>query len=66
MAAIRRCAWSHSDPLMVAYHDEEWGMPVHDDRRLFEFLALDGFQAGLSWAIILKREFPFCVSEFLL
>lgn len=52
-----RCAWAGTDPLMVAYHDEEWGVPVHDDRKLFEFLVLDAFQAGLSWKTILhKRE----------
>jgi DNA-3-methyladenine glycosylase I len=52
-----RCAWSGDDPLMVAYHDKEWGVPVHDDRVLFEFLILEGAQAGLSWRTILnKRE----------
>src|SRR5256886_5593760 len=52
-----RCGWAGEDPLMVAYHDEEWGVPVHDDRTLFEFLALEGAQAGLSWNTILnKRE----------
>jgi DNA-3-methyladenine glycosylase I len=52
-----RCAWSGSDPQMIAYHDEEWGVPVHDDRRLFELLILEGAQAGLSWRTILaKRE----------
>ncbi|HEX9729165.1 MAG TPA: DNA-3-methyladenine glycosylase I [Gemmatimonadales bacterium] len=52
-----RCGWSEVNDLMRAYHDTEWGVPVHDDRRLFEFLVLDAFQAGLSWAIILnKRE----------
>lgn len=52
-----RCAWSGEDPLMIAYHDEEWGAPVHDDRTLFEFLILEGAQAGLSWKTILhKRE----------
>lgn len=51
-----RC-WGGSDPLMTAYHDTEWGAPLHDDRRLFEFLVLEGMQAGLSWATILhKRE----------
>ena len=54
---MHRCAWAGSDPLMIAYHDEEWGVPVHDDRKLFEFLVLDTFQAGLSWRTILnKRE----------
>ena len=52
-----RCAWVGKDPLMIKYHDEEWGRPVHDDRKLFEFLVLDAFQAGLSWSCILnKRE----------
>lgn len=52
-----RCAWAGEDPLMVQYHDQEWGRPVHDDRVLFEFLLLEGAQAGLSWRTILnKRE----------
>ncbi len=52
-----RCAWPGTDPLMLAYHDEEWGTPLHDDRLLFEFLILEGAQAGLSWRTILnKRE----------
>jgi DNA-3-methyladenine glycosylase I len=52
-----RCTWAESSPLMAAYHDTEWGVPVHDDRKHFEFLILDAFQAGLSWAIVLaKRE----------
>jgi DNA-3-methyladenine glycosylase I len=52
-----RCTWPGTDPLMLAYHDEEWGTPLHDDRRLFEFLILEGAQAGLSWRTILnKRE----------
>jgi DNA-3-methyladenine glycosylase I len=51
-----RCAWVGTDPLYVAYHDQEWGVPLHDDRLLFEFLILDGMQAGLSWAIILKKR----------
>ncbi|HJN92564.1 MAG TPA: DNA-3-methyladenine glycosylase I, partial [Dehalococcoidia bacterium] len=49
-------AWSSDDPLMVAYHDEDWGVPMHDDRQLFEMLTLEGAQAGLSWATILKRR----------
>jgi len=54
---VRRCHWAGGDPKMVAYHDQEWGRPVHDDRTLFEFLILEGAQAGLSWATILsKRE----------
>jgi DNA-3-methyladenine glycosylase I len=51
-----RCAWCTSDPLYLHYHDEEWGVPVHDDRRLFEMLILEGAQAGLSWLTILKRR----------
>ena len=52
-----RCEWAGTDPLYVAYHDEEWGVPVHDDCKLFEFLILEGAQAGLSWSTILnKRE----------
>jgi len=54
---VERCAWAGSDPLMVAYHDEEWGVPCFDDDELFERLMLEGFQAGLSWSTILnKRE----------
>lgn len=54
---ITRCAWAGSDPLYVQYHDEEWGVPAHDDRHLFEMLILEGAQAGLSWSTILnKRE----------
>lgn len=53
----RRCAWPGVDPLMIEYHDREWGVPVRDDRKLFEYLVLDAFQAGLSWRTILhKRE----------
>jgi len=52
-----RCNWGNSNPLMIKYHDEEWGVPLHDDRKLFEFFVLEGFQAGLSWQIVLnKRE----------
>jgi len=51
-----RCAWCTSDPLYLAYHDREWGVPVHDDRHLFEMLILEGAQAGLSWLTILKRR----------
>jgi len=54
---MKRCEWPGNNELMTKYHDEEWGTPVHDDRKLFEFLVLDAFQAGLSWQIILnKRE----------
>lgn len=52
---LKRCGWAKTD-LSIAYHDEEWGVPVHDDRKLFEFLILEGAQAGLSWEIILKRR----------
>jgi len=52
----KRCGWCGNDPLYVAYHDEEWGVPVHDDRRLLEFLTLEGAQAGLSWLTILKKR----------
>jgi DNA-3-methyladenine glycosylase I len=52
-----RCDWSLGHPLMIEYHDTEWGVPVHDDRKLFEFLVLDAAQAGLSWrTVLLKRE----------
>ncbi len=55
--SAKRCAWPSEDPLMIAYHDEEWGVPVMEDRKHFEFLVLDCFQAGLSWRTILyKRE----------
>lgn len=50
------CSWPNNDPLMIRYHDEEWGVPVHDDRLHFEFMVLDAFQAGLSWAIVLKKR----------
>jgi DNA-3-methyladenine glycosylase I len=56
MSGMTRCAWAGTDPLMVAYHDDEWGVPVHDDRVLFEFLILEGAQAGLSWSTILRRR----------
>jgi len=54
-----RCGWSGTDPLMVAYHDREWGAPVHDDRRHFEFLVLEAAQAGLSWSIVLRKREAF-------
>jgi DNA-3-methyladenine glycosylase I len=53
---IPRCEWCGSDPLYLAYHDLEWGVPVHDDRRLFEMLTLEGAQAGLSWLTILRKR----------
>ena len=51
-----RCAWPGNSELMTAYHDNEWGVPLHDDRKLFEFLILDAFQAGLSWLTILNKR----------
>ncbi len=57
METKTRCAWPSDDKLMLKYHDKEWGVPLHNDRKLFEFLTLEGFQAGLSWRTILyKRE----------
>ncbi|MHA2424477.1 MAG: DNA-3-methyladenine glycosylase I [Candidatus Thorarchaeota archaeon] len=57
MAKKKRCGWAPLDDLLyVKYHDEEWGVPVHDDRMLFEFLLLEGFQAGLSWITILRKR----------
>jgi len=53
---VMRCAWAGKDPLYQAYHDKEWGVPVHDDRLLFEFLILEGAQAGLSWLTILRKR----------
>ncbi|MGO9834064.1 MAG: DNA-3-methyladenine glycosylase I [Polyangiaceae bacterium] len=53
---LRRCAWVTADPLYLRYHDEEWGIPVHDDDRLFEMLILEGAQAGLSWLTVLRKR----------
>jgi DNA-3-methyladenine glycosylase I len=55
-AELKRCAWVTADPLYQEYHDREWGIPVHDDRTLFEFLILEGAQAGLSWLTVLKKR----------
>lgn len=52
----QRCTWPATNPDMIRYHDEEWGVPLHDDLKLFEFMVLDAFQAGLSWAIVLKKR----------
>ena len=52
----KRCSWTYKDPLLIKYHDKEWGVPIHDDRKIFEFLVLEGFQAGLSWLTILKKR----------
>ncbi|MCI0449680.1 MAG: DNA-3-methyladenine glycosylase I [Chlorobi bacterium] len=57
---LNRCPWCGSDPLYVRYHDKEWGVPVHNDKKLFEFLVLEGFQAGLSWRTILYKRENFC------
>jgi DNA-3-methyladenine glycosylase I len=54
--SLIRCEWVGTDPLSIAYHDQEWGVPVHDDRKLFEFLILEGMQAGLSWMTILRKR----------
>ncbi len=53
---LARCSWANGSDLYIAYHDEEWGVPVHDDRRFFEFLILEGAQAGLSWSTILNKR----------
>ena len=53
---IKRCTWAGNDPLYQKYHDDEWGVPVHDDRKLFEMLILEGAQAGLSWITILRKR----------
>jgi len=55
----QRCGWPGDDPLMIRYHDEEWGVPVHDDRKWFEFIILDAFQAGLSWKTVLHKRKAF-------
>ena len=52
----KRCSWAGSDPVYISYHDEEWGVPLHDDQRLFEFLILEGAQAGLSWITVLRKR----------
>ncbi|MEK6917631.1 MAG: DNA-3-methyladenine glycosylase I [Nanoarchaeota archaeon] len=53
---MKRCEWPGQNQLMIDYHDKEWGVPLYDDRKLFEFLVLDAFQAGLSWEIVLKKR----------
>ena len=53
---LKRCSWCASDPIYIAYHDNEWGRPVHDDNKLFEKICLEGFQAGLSWLTILRKR----------
>jgi DNA-3-methyladenine glycosylase I len=59
MKEIVRCSWAESDPLLRAYHDEEWGVPEHDSHALWEKLMLDGFQAGLSWLTVLRKRDAF-------
>jgi DNA-3-methyladenine glycosylase I len=57
MRKLKRCPWPADDPLMIEYHDKEWGVPLHDDTKIYEFIVLEGMQAGLSWATVLhKRE----------
>ncbi|MBI2093703.1 MAG: DNA-3-methyladenine glycosylase I [Candidatus Omnitrophica bacterium] len=56
---IQRCAWAHEPSIMQVYHDTEWGVPLHDDQKLFEFLILEGMQAGLSWLTVLKKREAF-------
>ncbi len=56
VSTTKRCSWCGDDPLYVAYHDTEWGVPIHDDRKLFEFIILEGAQAGLSWLTVLRKR----------
>ncbi len=56
MKNMKRCPWPGNDPLMIDYHDNEWGVPLHDDGKLYEFLVLEGMQAGLSWSIVLRKR----------
>ncbi|MHB8379849.1 MAG: DNA-3-methyladenine glycosylase I [Acidimicrobiales bacterium] len=56
---VQRCTWVGSDAMMIAYHDTEWGVPVHDDQKLFEFMVLDSMQAGLSWRVVLQKRANF-------
>ena len=56
MKNVKRCPWPLDDPLMIAYHDTEWGVPLHDDRKLYEYIVLDGAQAGLSWRTVLRKR----------
>ena len=59
---IQRCAWASDDPLLIAYHDKECGVPVHEDKKLFEFLILEGVQAGLSWLTVLRKRGNYCAA----
>jgi DNA-3-methyladenine glycosylase I len=56
MKKFKRCPWTGEDPLMISYHDIEWGVPLHEDRRIYEFIVLEGMQAGLSWATVLRKR----------
>lgn len=56
MSQLKRCPWPNTDPLMIEYHDTEWGVPLHDDRKIFEFIVLEGMQAGLSWSTVLRKR----------
>lgn len=56
---VKRCSWCNTDPIYISYHDTEWGVPIYDDQLLFEFLILEGMQAGLSWYTILKKREAF-------
>jgi len=60
--ALKRCGWSSQDPLLIVYHDEEWGVPVHEDNRLFEMLVLESMQSGLSWMTILRKRKAFQIA----
>jgi DNA-3-methyladenine glycosylase I len=62
MRKQKRCPWPADDPLMIAYHDTEWGVPLHDDRKIYEFIVLEGMQAGLSWATILRKRENFRIA----
>jgi DNA-3-methyladenine glycosylase I len=56
MKRLKRCPWPGNDPLMIAYHDTEWGVPLHEDVKIYEFIVLEGMQAGLSWATVLRKR----------
>jgi DNA-3-methyladenine glycosylase I len=62
MKKLGRCPWPATNPLMTTYHDEEWGVPLHDDMKIFEFLLLEGMQAGLSWTTILRKRENFRIA----
>jgi DNA-3-methyladenine glycosylase I len=62
MTPLNRCPWTGTDPLMIEYHDSEWGVPLHEDQKLFEYLVLEGMQAGLSWSTVLRKRENFRVA----